>query len=79
MHLNVGLNAYYFDLLCSNSFSKWIKFGYGENMRMSLNITSYLSALYVSIYYIYIYYIHTHTYRYNIYIYLINIYKHLYI
>ena len=63
MHLNVGLNAYYFDLLCSNSFSKWIKFGYGKNMRMSLNITSYLSALYISIYYIYIYiiYIHIHT------------------
>ena len=30
MHLNVGLNAYSFDLLSSNNFSKWIKFKHGE-------------------------------------------------
>ena len=45
MHLNVGLNAYSFDLLCSNNFSKWIKFGYEGGMCMSLYIASYLSAL----------------------------------
>ena len=80
MHLNVGLNAYSFDLLCSNSFSKWIKFGNGGSMRMSLYIASYLSAL--SIYLLhayYIYYIHKLTYRYNIYTYLLNIYKLIYL
>ena len=69
-----------FGLLCSNNFSKWIKFGYGGNMYMSLYIASYLSDLYLSIYiyHIYnIYYIHKHTYRYNISIYLLNIYKHI--
>ena len=30
MHLNVGLNAYSFDLLSGNNFSKWIKFKHGE-------------------------------------------------
>ena len=42
MHLNVGLNAYSFDLLCSNNFSKWIKFGYGGNMCTWLYIHSWL-------------------------------------
>ena len=80
MHLSVRLNAYSFDLLCSNSFSRWIKFGYGGSMCMSLFIASYLSALSIYLLHIYyIYYIHKHTYRYNIYTYLLNIYKRIYI
>ena len=85
VHLNVGLNGYSFHLLCSNNLSKWIKFGYGGNMCMSLYIASYLSALYLSIfvtytvYILYTYYIHKHTYRYNIYIHLLNIYINVYI
>ena len=79
MHLNIGLNPYSFDLLCSNSFSKWIKFEYGGSMFMSLYIlaTYQLSLYLLHIYYIY--YIHKHTYWYNIYTYLLNIYKHIYI
>ena len=80
MHLNVGLKAHSFDLLCSNSFSKWIKFGYGGSMCMSLYIASYLSALSLYLLHIYhIYYIHKHTCRYNIYTYSSNIYKDIYI
>ena len=75
MHLSVGLNAYSFDLLCSNSFSKWIKFGYGGSMCMSLFIASYLSAL--SLYLLHIYYIYII--YYNTYTYLLNIYKGIYI
>ena len=52
MHLNIGLNAYSFYLLCSNIFSKWIKFGYGGSICMSLYIASYLSALSIFITYI---------------------------
>ena len=82
MHLNFGLNAYSFDLLCSNNFSKWIKFGYGRNMCMSLHIASYLSALYLSLfitYIIYIIYINIHTDVMCIYIYILNIYKCIYL
>ena len=87
VHLNVGLNAYSFDLLCSNDLSKWIKFGYWGNMCMSLYIDSYLSALYLSIfitYIVYIYYIHIiyiiiHTDIIYIYIYLLSIHKRIYL
>ena len=80
IHLNVGLNAYSFDLLCSNSFSKWVKFGYGGSMCVTLYIASYLSALSLYLLHIYhIYYIHKHTYRYNIYTYSLNVYKHIHL
>ena len=42
MHLNIGLNAYSFDLLSSNNFSKWIKFEHGGNMCTCLYIYSWL-------------------------------------
>ena len=42
VHLNVGRNAYSFDLSCSNNFSKWIKFGYEVNMCTWLCIYSWL-------------------------------------
>ena len=42
MYLNVGLKTYSFDLLFSNNFSKWIKFGFGGNMYKWLYIHSWL-------------------------------------
>ena len=63
MQLNAVLNPYYFNLSCSNNFSKWVNFGYGGNMSNSartLYLSGYISnyMIYVCIYiymYIYIY------------------------
>ena len=61
MQLNAVLNPYYFNLSCSNNFSKWVNFGYGGNMSNSartLYLSGYISnyMIYVCIYiYVYIY------------------------
>ena len=59
IQLNAVLNPYYFNLSCSNNFSKWVNLGYGGNMSIcdrTLYLSGYISNYLIFVYiYIYIY------------------------